>query len=122
MLSFFYAFFGSHNSLYKLSSTFVVFGSASEKCFCYQKSKTLTKRVEPEGASSEAATFACYNFRNTLDSAFRSLFFQMGENREMFHSCFKEDREGVGLLVVSTKQVTTFPQHIAHNSFCTTHS
>jgi len=87
-----------------------------------QKGKTSTKRVEPEAASSEAATLACYNFRNTLDSAFCSLFFQIGGNREMFHSCFKEDREGVGLLVVSTKQVTTFPQHIPHNSFCTTHS
>ena len=70
------------------------------------KSRTPTKWVEPEAASSEAATFACYNFRNTLDSAFRSLSFQMGENREMFHSCFKEDSEGVGLLVVSTKQVS----------------
>ena len=71
-----------------------------------QKGKTSTKQVEPEAASSEAATLACYNFRNTLDSAFCSLFFQIGGNREMFHSCFKEDREGVGLLVVSTKQVS----------------
>ena len=92
------------------------------KVLLLQKGKTSTKRVEPEAASSEAATLACYNFRNTLDSAFRSLFFQIGGNREMFHSCFKEDREGVGLLVVSTKHVTTFPQHIPHNSFCTTHS
>jgi len=115
-------FFGGRNSLYKLSSTFGLCLVQLLKSASATKSKTPTKRIEPEAASSEAATLACYNFRNTLDSAFRSLSFQMGENREMFHSCFKEDREGVGLLVVSTKQVTTFPQHIPHNSFCTTHS
>ena len=44
--------------------------------------------------------------------------FEMGGNRELFHSCFKGDGErGVCFIFVSTKQLITFSQHIAQNSF-----
>lgn len=56
--------------------------------------------------------------RWTMLLSFDFLLFKVGENRELFYSSFKGDRERwYVFILVSTKQFTTFLQYIAHNNF-----
>ena len=57
------------------------------------KSIKPTKRVKLEAVFSEAAAFVYYSFGSILDPAFGFLLFKMNGNIELFHGCFKGDRE-----------------------------
>lgn len=65
----------------------------SWKVFLLLKNRKPIKWVQLEAIFSEA-DFRYYNFRSTVDNFFLSFsFFQMDENRKMFYSRFKVDKE-----------------------------
>ena len=77
-----------------------------------------------EAAFLETVAFIQYSFGSTLDPTFRFWFFvfQNGRKRELFHICFKNDREGIDFILILASQLITFSQHIAHNSFFIAHN